>query len=74
LAAHTQGFLLDAPPDGFSLEITAPPRQENESVYVYVASYRNQEDDYFVIQSVGNLAEVRFMESEFKDSYTTASG
>ncbi|MBN1537521.1 MAG: hypothetical protein JW908_12360 [Anaerolineales bacterium] len=74
LAAHTQGFLLDAIPEGFSLEITAPPRQDNESVYIFVASYRNEADDYFVIQSAGNIAEVRFMESEFKDSFTTTSG
>lgn len=74
LAAHTQGFLLDAIPQGFTLEITAPPRQDNESVFIYVASYRSEQDDYFVIQSAGNMAEIRFMESEYQESYTTASG
>jgi hypothetical protein len=74
LATHTQGFLLDAIPEGFTLEITAPPRQENESVYIYIASYRNEADDYFVIQTVGNRAEVLFMESEYTETYKTASG
>jgi hypothetical protein len=74
LATHTQGFLLDAIPEKFTLEITAPPRQENESVYIYIASYRNEADDYFVIQTVGDRAEVLFMESEYTETYKTASG
>ncbi len=74
LATHTHGFLLDAIPEGFTLELTAPPRQENESVYIYIASYRSEADDYFVIQTTGNRAEVLFMESEYTETYTTASG
>lgn len=72
LATHTQtGYLLKNVPAGFALEISAPPRQEQELYYTYIASYRSLENDYFVVQSgkapekLANLGE---------DTYQTASG
>jgi hypothetical protein len=51
LAAHTKSaYLLKNIPAGFELTLTAPPRQDNETTYVFVASYRNASGDYFVIQ------------------------
>jgi hypothetical protein len=73
LAAHTvDGYLLKSVPAGFSLEISAPPHQEHESVYIYIAAYRTPgNSDYIVIQSgkgpedIANLGQ---------DTYRTASG
>ena len=54
LAAHTKSaYLLKNIPAGFEIEITAPPRQDNETTFVFIASYRNASGDYFVIQDTG---------------------
>ncbi|HEX7567615.1 MAG TPA: zf-HC2 domain-containing protein [Anaerolineaceae bacterium] len=72
LAAHTQaGYLLKNVPAGFSLEISAPPKQEQEPYYIYIASYRTAENDSFVIQS-GKAPEK--LANLGKDTYQTASG
>ncbi len=54
LVAHTRtGYLLKTIPAGFNLEIEAPPKQDNETSYIYIASYRTEAGDYFVIQASG---------------------
>jgi hypothetical protein len=74
LAAKTQsGYLLKTIPDGFSLEITAPPKQPANEPYIYIASYRTAANDYFVIQAAGP-ADVQAMTKEADETYTTASG
>lgn len=50
-AKTTSGYLLKTTPDGFTLELTAPPKQPEGDPYIYIASYRNEANDYFVIQS-----------------------
>ncbi len=72
LAAHTHtGYILKTIPEGFNLEITAPPRQDHETSYVYIASYRTEANDYFVIQA-GDAPEV--LPSDAAEVYTTAAG
>ncbi|GEM_PF-1001218 len=54
LAAHTKtGYLLKTIPAGFNLELEAPPKQDKETAYIYIASYRTEAGDYFVIQASG---------------------
>lgn len=73
LAAKTQsGYLLKAIPDGFALEISAPPRQAAGEPYIYIASYRSQANDYFVIQDDGAVPTKLLDETDA--TYTTASG
>ena len=72
LDAHTKdGYLLKSIPAGFDLEITAPPRQDHETSYVYIASYRTEAGDYFVIQA-GGAPEV--LMNDAAEVYTTVSG
>jgi hypothetical protein len=74
LAAKTPaGYLLQAIPDGFALEITAPPKQAAGAAFIYIAAYRSPDNDYVVIQSMGP-AEVKSMLSGADQTYTTASG
>jgi hypothetical protein len=74
LAAKTPaGYLLQAVPDGFALEISAPPKQATGDGFIYIASYRNSVDDYFVIQSIGPV-EAKSMFTGTDPAYTTASG
>jgi hypothetical protein len=65
LAAHTKSaYLLKNIPAGFELEITAPPSQDNESTYVFIASYRNASGDYFVIQDTGPVPDQVLKDAE----------
>ena len=64
------GYLLKEIPEGFNLTITAPPRQINETSYIFIASYRNKDGDYFVIQSTGDIPE---QTSETSDEIYTAN-
>jgi len=44
-------YLLKEIPSGFSLEITASPQQPANEPFIYVASYRSETGNYFVIQA-----------------------
>ncbi len=73
LAAHTPaGYLLAQIPEGFTLEISAPPQIEPDEVFVYIASYRSPANDCFVIQSDGNIP-VDMMATA-TEIYTTTRG
>lgn len=71
LAARTStAYLLKTIPDGYSLEIIEPERKAGGSEpYLYIASYRTDSNDYFVIQSDSG----KFFD-DVTDTYTTASG
>ncbi len=72
LAAKTSsGYLLKEIPAGFELEITSPPRQDNETSFIYIASYRNN-DDYFVIQNSGDLQEE--LQENSDETYSAKNG
>lgn len=73
LASHTKdGYLLKEVPAGFELTLTAPPRQNQETTYTYIASYRNSRQDYLVIQSGDMLPEE--MADNLEETFTTKSG
>lgn len=73
LASSTESaYLLKNIPDGFTLEITASPNQPTDQSLIYVASYRTEAGDYFVIQSIGSK-EVKWMAENSDESYTTAN-
>ncbi len=69
-ARTTTAYLLKSVPDGYSLEISEPQRKKGSTEpYIYIASYRTEANDYFVIQTG--------MYKDFSDegeAYTTASG
>jgi hypothetical protein len=74
LASHApSAYLLETIPAGYTLEISASPKQPADQPYFFVASYRNQSDDYFVIQALGSK-EVEFITEGATETYTTASG
>ena len=59
-------------PEGFDLELTAPPRQDNESSYVYIAAYRTPDNaDYFVIQAGGTPV---LLPEDTEEVFTTTAG
>jgi hypothetical protein len=66
-------YLLATIPDGYTLEISASPKQPADQPYVFVASYRNEAKDYFVIQALGSK-ELEFITEGANETYTTASG
>jgi hypothetical protein len=66
-------YLLETIPDGYHLELSASPKQPADQPYFFVASYRNQSDDYFVIQALGSK-EIEFIAEGANETYTTASG
>jgi hypothetical protein len=70
LAAKTQNaYLLKTVPAGMVLVISAPPKQENESTYIFVATYRSTNgNDYLTIQSGDAPASLAGMTDE---TYTT---
>jgi hypothetical protein len=69
LAAKTKtGYLLKTVPAGYSLEISAPPKQSANEPFIYIASYRTPANDYFVIQAT----DAPNVDSD--ETYTTASG
>ena len=71
LSEHTQNaYLLKNVPAGFTLEISAMPRQKDEAYFTYVATYRNSDNDLFVIQSDQKSIDP----ADFKEQYQTASG
>lgn len=70
LAANTPAaYLLAQVPEGFALEITAPPQQQTGKDYIYIASYRNPAGDYFVIQAAPGKNP-----RDQSETYTTAAG
>ncbi|MBI5563448.1 MAG: zf-HC2 domain-containing protein [Chloroflexi bacterium] len=72
LAARTRtGYLLKTIPAGFSLELEAPPKQTNETSYIYIASYRTEAGDYFVIQAGGAP---QLLPEDTQEVYTTTTG
>jgi hypothetical protein len=74
LASQSESaYLLKSLSDGFKLEISASPKQPADQPFIYVASYRNEAGDYFVIQSIGSK-EVKLIEEGSSEPYTTASG
>jgi hypothetical protein len=71
LAARTKsGYLLKTLPEGYTLEISEPQIKAGSSEpYMYIASYRNEANDYFVIQAgMGGPSD------SGEEKYTTASG
>lgn len=73
LAAKTSSaYLLKTIPEGFALEISAPPRQAAGEPYIYIASYRSPADDYFVIQDDGTIPPRMLGEAD--EAYTTTDG
>lgn len=73
LARTPSAYLLSSIPEGFTLEISAAPKQPVDQPFVYVASYHNEAGDYFVIQSIGPK-EVKLVADSSDEVYTTASG
>jgi len=73
LAKTPSAYLLSNIPEGFTLEISASPKQPVDQPFDYIASYRTEAGDYFVIQSIGSK-EIKFMGEEGEETYTTASG
>jgi hypothetical protein len=53
LATQTKSaYLLKSVPEGYSLEISEPQiKPDSNEPYIYIASYRTEANDYFVIQS-----------------------
>ena len=74
LAERTStAYLLNSVPDGYSLEISEPERKRGSSEpYMYIASYRTDANDYFVIQATGELP--KQVNGDSDEIYTTASG
>ena len=75
LAANTSdGYLLETTPEGFELELTAPPKQDPVQPFIYIASYRNATSgDYFMIQT--SASSLDLLGSGFNDeTYRTATG
>lgn len=64
-------YLLKSIPEGFTLEISALPKQPGDEPYFYKATYRNKDGDYFSIlvwpRAIGDT-------SGADEVYTTASG
>jgi hypothetical protein len=60
-------------PEGYALEITTPPQQSANEPYIYIASYTNPSNEYFVIQA-GDPGEGASTQSNWVETYTTASG
>jgi hypothetical protein len=74
LASRTESaYLLQNIPEGFTLEISASPKQSTDQPFAYVATYRNEAGDYLVLQAIG-IKEVKLMEEGTVESYTTARG
>ena len=74
LASQTESaYLLQAIPEGFTLEISASPKQPADQPFLYIASYRNEAGDYFVIESIGS-EKVKLAAEGEGETYTTASG
>jgi hypothetical protein len=71
LAARTStAYLLETIPNGYSLEISEPQRKAgSDEPYLYIASYRTDSNEYFVIQSDAG----KFVD-DITDTYTTTSG
>lgn len=73
LAAKTKnGYLLKTVPEGYTLEINAPPKQSANEPFIYIASYRTSANDYFVIQA--GTEQPRKIYKDTDETYTTASG
>ncbi len=67
----THAYLLSAVPAGFTLTLTAPPNPRPKEPDIYIADYRDADDNYFVIQGgMGGPTEVKNQ----NDLYTTQSG
>ena len=74
LAQHTQAYVLDPIPAGFSEEILAIDYESDEAYDSYEIHYRNADDGTFSMQAIGAL-ETNFVEENFYDgSYMTTSG
>jgi len=72
LASRTQSaYLLQTIPDGYSLEVSALPKQSDKEPVFYRATY-NKGNDYFMIRTWGNK---KLEDASWADEhYTTASG
>lgn len=70
-AQTTSGYLLKNVPAGFTLEISAPPKQDKAQPFSYIASYTSSDQDYFTVQT-GKAPEK--LASLGTDRYQTASG
>lgn len=74
LAARTESaYLLQDIPEGFTLEISSSPKQPTDQPFIYIATYRNEAGDYFVIESIGS-EKVKLATQDSSESYTTTSG
>ena len=74
LARHTQAYVLDPIPAGFSEEILAIDYEFDEAYDSYEIHYSNADDVTFSMQAIGAL-ETNFVEKNFYDgSYKTTSG
>ena len=74
LAQHTQAYVLDPIPAGFSEEILAIDYESDEAYDSYEIHYRNADNVSFNMQAIGAL-ETNFVEENFYDgSYKTTSG
>jgi anti-sigma factor RsiW len=73
LARTPFAYLLNSIPEGFTLEISALPKKSADQPFFYIASYRNESGDYFIIQSIGSK-EIKLIEEGSSESYTTTSG
>jgi hypothetical protein len=75
LAVRTKSaYLLKTIPDGYTLEISEPQiKAGSDEPYIYIASYRTEAGDYFVIQSIGP-EKGKVAAENSGETYTTTSG
>lgn len=75
LAVRTESaYLLETIPDGYALEISEPQIKAGSGApYIYIASYRTEAGDYFVIQSIGP-EKGKMAAENLGETYTTSSG
>lgn len=75
LAVRTESaYLLETIPDGYALEISEPQiKAGSDEPYIYIASYRTEANDYFVIQSTGP-EKAKMAAETLGETYTTTGG
>jgi hypothetical protein len=74
LASRTEtAYLLQDIPEGFTLEISAWQEQPPEQPFIYLATYRNEAGDHFVIESISS-EKVKLAAEGSSESYTTTGG
>ncbi len=73
LAARIKtAYMLKAPPAGFAMQVSAPPKESPKEPGIYMIDYRNAEGDYIHIQ--GGVSIPESLIKDAVETYKTASG